>query len=81
MLDAFAGFDVKMAELADTFSVIAGLMPHRVLAKVQALSTQWCHQPTYILMNFAGKSRDVMTLAHEMGRVIRHWRLVGVFNV
>ena len=69
VLDAFAGFDPKMAEIADPFfrnnwidaapraGKSSGAFSHPVVPSVHP----------YILMNFAGKSRDVMTLAHEMG--------------
>ena len=72
VLDAFAGFDPKMAEIADPFfrnnwidaapraGKSSGAFSHPVVPSVHP----------YILMNFAGKSRDVMTLAHEMGHGI-----------
>ena len=72
VLDAFAGFDPKMAEIAYPFfrnnwidaapraGKSSGAFSHPVVPSVHP----------YILMNFAGKSRDVMTLAHEMGHGI-----------
>lgn len=72
VLDAFAGFDPKMAEIAGPFfrnnwidaapraGKSSGAFSHPVVPSVHP----------YILMNFAGKSRDVMTLAHEMGHGI-----------
>ena len=72
VLDAFASFDPKMAEIADPFfrnnwidaapraGKSSGAFSHPVVPSVHP----------YILMNFAGKSRDVMTLAHEMGHGI-----------
>jgi len=78
VLDAFAGFDPEMASLAQPFfdrnwidadpraGKSSGAFAHPV--------TPSAHP--YILMNFAGKSRDVMTLAHEMGHGI-HQRLAA----
>jgi len=69
VLDAFAGFDPKMADVAKSFfqnnwidaapraGKSSGAFSHPVVPSAHP----------YILMNFAGKSRDVMTLAHEMG--------------
>ena len=72
VLDAFAGFNPKMAEIAGPFfsnnwidaapraGKSSGAFSHPVVPSAHP----------YILMNFAGKSRDVMTLAHEMGHGI-----------
>jgi len=69
VLDAFAGFDPQMAKIAEPFFAnnwidaapragkSSGAFSHPVVPSAHP----------YILMNFAGKSRDVMTLAHEMG--------------
>ena len=72
MLDAFHGFDPEMAKIALPFfeqnwidaapraGKSSGAFSHPVVPSAHP----------YILMNFAGKSRDVMTLAHEMGHGI-----------
>lgn len=72
VLDAFAGFDPEMAEVATPFfdknwidaapraGKSSGAFSHPVTPSTHP----------YILMNFSGKSRDVMTLAHEMGHGI-----------
>jgi len=72
VLDAFRGFDPEMAEIATPFFTqnwidaapragkTSGAFSHPVVPSAHP----------YILMNFAGKSRDVMTLAHEMGHGI-----------
>ncbi len=72
VLDAFAAFDPQMAAVAEPFfsrnwidaapraGKSSGAFSHPVVPSAHP----------YILMNFAGKSRDVMTLAHEMGHGI-----------
>jgi oligoendopeptidase F len=72
VLDAFGGFDADMAEIAKPFfnknwidaapraGKSSGAFSHPVVPSAHP----------FILMNFAGKSRDVMTLAHEMGHGI-----------
>jgi oligoendopeptidase F len=69
VLDAFESFDPAMAATAAPFfsenwidaapraGKSSGAFSHPAVPSVHP----------YILMNFAGKSRDVMTLAHEMG--------------
>ncbi len=69
VLDAFRSFDTDMAEIAKPFfdknwidaapraGKSSGAFSHPVVPSAHP----------YILMNFVGKSRDVMTLAHEMG--------------
>jgi len=69
VLDAYAGFAPEMAGIAEQFFdknwIDAELRPGKN-------SGAFCHPVVasshpYILMNFHGKSRDVMTLAHELG--------------
>ena len=78
VLDSFAGFDQQMAEQAVPF-----FSRNWIDAEPRAgkSSGAFSHPVTpsahpYILMNFSGKSRDVMTLAHEMGHGI-HQRLAA----
>ena len=78
VLDSFAGFDKDMAEQAEPF-----FSRNWIDAEPRAgkSSGAFSHPVTpsahpYILMNFSGKSRDVMTLAHEMGHGI-HQRLAA----
>ena len=78
VLDAYDAFDPKMSALADQFFVgnwidaapragkSSGAFSHPVVPSVHP----------YILMNFHGKSRDVMTLAHELGHGV-HQLLAG----
>jgi oligoendopeptidase F len=69
VLDAYRSFSPRLAELVDRFFVNnwidAELRPGKD-------SGAFCHPVVpsvhpYVLMNFQGKSRDVMTLAHELG--------------
>ena len=72
VIDAFAGFDQPMSELAQQFfdqnwidaevrqGKASGAFSHPTVPSVHP----------YILMNFDGRARDVMTLAHEMGHGI-----------
>jgi oligoendopeptidase F len=69
VLDAFAGFDPEMAAMAKPFFDQSWI---DAVPRAGKSSGAYSHPVTpsahpYILMNFAGKSRDVMTLAHEMG--------------
>jgi len=78
VLDAYAGFDPRMAELAEPFfehgwidaPVRAGKAPgafaHPTVTDVHP----------YVLLNYLGKQRDVMTLAHELGHGV-HQRLAA----
>ena len=66
---AFGGFDAEFADLADAFFArnwidappragkVSGAFSHPTVPSVHP----------YILLNFHGKARDVMTLAHELG--------------
>ena len=78
VLDAFAGFDPQMADLATPFFERGWI---DAAPRAGKSSGAFSHPVTpsthpYILMNFSGKSRDVMTLAHEMGHGI-HQRLAA----
>ena len=68
VLDAFTGFDPEMAATAQPFFELnwidAAPRPGKSSGAFSHPVTPSAHP--YILMNFAGKSRDVMTLAHEM---------------
>jgi len=78
VMDSFAGFDPQMADLAAPFFERNWI---DAAPRAGKSSGAFSHPVTpsahpYILMNFSGKSRDVMTLAHEMGHGI-HQRLAA----
>ncbi|MGF1562840.1 MAG: M3 family oligoendopeptidase [Geminicoccaceae bacterium] len=78
VLDAYRGFSPKLADLVDDFFARAWIDAQ---VKAGKDSGAFCH-PTvtsvhpYVLMNFQGKARDVMTLAHELGHGV-HQRLAA----
>ena len=72
VLESFADFDEEMAEIAKGFFdkgwIDAAISPGKASGAFSHPTVPSAHP--YILMNFAGKARDVMTLAHEMGHGI-----------
>ena len=70
--DAFAGFDQLMAEVAHQFFdqnwIDAEVRQGKASGAFSHPTVPSAHP--YILMNFDGRARDVMTLAHEMGHGI-----------
>ena len=72
VLSSFAAFDEEMAEIAKGFFdkgwIDAAISPGKASGAFSHPTVPSAHP--YILMNFAGKARDVMTLAHEMGHGI-----------
>ncbi len=81
VLDAFGEFDGRMRELAEPFFrrgwVDAALRPGKRGGAFCNLGTRDRHP--YVFMNYTGKPRDVMTLAHEMGHAL-HAVLAGRNN-
>ncbi|MCH9807850.1 MAG: M3 family oligoendopeptidase [Alphaproteobacteria bacterium] len=75
VLSAYGGFAPEMADIAKKFfdndwidaPVRAGKAPGAFSA-----STVPSAHP-YVLMNYLGKPRDVMTLAHELGHGVHQW--------
>ena len=69
VLDAYAGFAPQMAEIGGRFFdnawIDAEVRPGKAPGAFSASTVPSAHP--YILMNYQGKSRDVMTLAHELG--------------
>ncbi len=69
VLDAYNSFEPKLAEIADQFFdknwIDAELREGKDSGAFSHSTVPSVHP--YILMNFHGKARDVMTLAHELG--------------
>ncbi|WP_138465056.1 M3 family oligoendopeptidase [Poseidonocella sp. HB161398] len=69
VLDAYAGFDAKMAEIAAPFFekgwIDAGVKPGKAPGAFAHPTVTTVHP--YVMLNYLGKPRDVMTLAHELG--------------
>ncbi len=69
VLDAYSGFSPKMADIARDFFdkrwIDAPSRPGKAPGAFAHPVTPSAHP--YVLLNYLGKSRDVMTLAHELG--------------
>ncbi len=78
VLSAYRGFDPEMAEIADRFFrhswIDAGVRPGKAPGAFSHPTVPSAHP--YVLMNYLGKPRDVMTLAHELGHGV-HQVLAG----
>jgi len=69
VLTAYGAFAPKMAEIADRFFekkwIDAGVRPGKQPGAFSHPTVPSAHP--YVLLNYQGKPRDVMTLAHELG--------------
>ena len=69
VLDAYAAFDPRMAEIATPFFdkgwIDAGVKPGKAPGAFAHPTVTTVHP--YVMLNYLGKPRDVMTLAHELG--------------
>jgi oligoendopeptidase F len=69
VMEAYAGFDPRMAELAEPFFdkgwIDAGVKPGKAPGAFAHPTVTDVHP--YVMLNYLGKPRDVMTLAHELG--------------
>lgn len=78
VLEAYAGFDPRLAELATPFFdkgwIDAGVKPGKAPGAFAHPTVTDAHP--YVLLNYLGKPRDVMTLAHELGHGV-HQRLAA----
>lgn len=78
VLDAYAGFSPRLAELAEPFFdkgwIDAGVKPGKAPGAFAHPTVTSVHP--YVLLNYLGKPRDVMTLAHELGHGV-HQRLAA----
>ncbi|MGO4907029.1 M3 family oligoendopeptidase [Pseudorhodobacter sp. W20_MBD10_FR17] len=67
--EAYAAFSPKMAELAEPFFtkgwIDAGVKPGKAPGAFAHPTVTTVHP--YVMLNYMGKPRDVMTLAHELG--------------
>ncbi|MAS45327.1 MAG: oligoendopeptidase F [Rhodobacteraceae bacterium] len=69
VMDAYAGFSPRMAELAEPFFhngwIDAPVKPGKAAGAFAHPTVTDAHP--YVMLNYLGKTRDVMTLAHELG--------------
>ena len=68
-MSAYEGFDTRMAEIAEPFFtkgwIDAGVKPGKAPGAFAHPTVTDVHP--YVMLNYLGKPRDVMTLAHELG--------------
>ena len=78
VLDAYAGFSPRLAELAEPFFtegwIDAAVKPGKAPGAFAHPTVTTVHP--YVMLNYLGKPRDVMTLAHELGHGV-HQRLAA----
>ena len=69
VMDAYGDFSPRMAELAEPFFgrgwIDAGVKPGKAPGAFAHPTVTDVHP--YVMLNYLGKPRDVMTLAHELG--------------
>ncbi|MGR3491273.1 MAG: M3 family oligoendopeptidase, partial [Shimia sp.] len=69
VMDAYAGFDPEMAKIAEPFFtdgwIDAAVKPGKAPGAFAHPTVTTVHP--YVMLNYLGKPRDVMTLAHELG--------------
>lgn len=69
VMEAYAAFDPRMGELAEPFFdkgwIDAGVKPGKAPGAFAHPTVTNVHP--YVMLNYLGKPRDVMTLAHELG--------------
>ena len=78
VMGAYSGFDPRMGDLAEPFFergwIDAGVKPGKAPGAFAHPTVTDAHP--YVLLNYLGKPRDVMTLAHELGHGV-HQRLAA----
>ena len=78
VMSAYSEFDPRMAELAEPFFdrgwIDAGVKPGKAPGAFAHPTVAEVHP--YVMLNYLGKPRDVMTLAHELGHGV-HQRLAA----
>ncbi|WP_420858154.1 M3 family oligoendopeptidase [Marivivens marinus] len=79
VMEAYAGFDPRMAELAEPFFdkgwIDAGVKPGKAPGAFAHPTVTTVHP--YVMLNYMGKPRDVMTLAHELGHGVHQVLAAG----
>ncbi|WP_270729655.1 M3 family oligoendopeptidase [Shimia sp. Alg240-R146] len=69
VMDAYTAFDPRMGEIAEPFFtkgwIDAGVKPGKAPGAFAHPTVTNVHP--YVMLNYLGKPRDVMTLAHELG--------------
>ena len=79
MLDAYAAFAPEMAEIAAPFFehgwIDAGVKPGKAPGAFAHPTVVEVHP--YVMLNYLGKPRDVMTLAHELGHGVHQVLAAG----
>ncbi len=77
--DAYRGFDPRMAEIAEPFYtkgwIDAGVKPGKAPGAFAHPTVTTVHP--YVMLNYLGKPRDVMTLAHELGHGVHQVLAAG----
>jgi oligoendopeptidase F len=75
VLDAYRDFAPEMATIAKQFFdknwIDAPVKPGKAPGAFSASTVPSVHP--YVMMNYLGKPRDVMTLAHELGHGVHQW--------
>jgi oligoendopeptidase F len=78
VMGAYASFDPEMARLAEPFFtdgwIDAGVKPGKAPGAFAHPTVTTAHP--FVMLNYLGKPRDVMTLAHELGHGV-HQRLAA----
>ncbi len=79
VMDAYAGFDPRMAEIAEPFFergwIDAEVKPGKAPGAFAHPTVTTVHP--YVMLNYLGKPRDVMTLAHELGHGVHQVLAAG----
>ncbi|MBD3678126.1 MAG: M3 family oligoendopeptidase [Rhodobacteraceae bacterium] len=79
VMNAYSEFDPKMAEIAEPFFdkgwIDAGVKPGKAPGAFAHPTVAEVHP--YVMLNYLGKPRDVMTLAHELGHGVHQVLAAG----
>jgi oligoendopeptidase F len=79
VMEAYSAFDPRMAEIAKPFFekgwIDAGVKPGKAPGAFAHPTVTTVHP--YVMLNYLGKPRDVMTLAHELGHGVHQVLAAG----